>query len=151
MKQCKIIDCLAPAEDGEDFCASCGFVFTSTHKAQDQKGTSVSVGPSGPFHERSQKTPVPMADDLLHAAAGHMTDRASIYDAPGGERSMAKTVVAFNALTGHQLSETHGWIMMALLKIARANQGEFKLDNYEDLIAYTALAGESAIKEAEEA
>ena len=36
---------------------------------------------------------------------------------------------------------------MALLKIARANQGAFRADNYEDLVAYAALAGESAHQE----
>lgn len=39
------------------------------------------------------------APELLQATARHMADRAATYDAAGGERSMARTVVAFNALT----------------------------------------------------
>lgn len=40
------------------------------------------------------------APDLLDAAAGHMRDRAATYDKPEGERSMGKTVQAFNTITG---------------------------------------------------
>lgn len=46
------------------------------------------------------KTPAFSAPDLLDAAAGHMRDRAKTYDKPGGERSMGKTVDAFNTITG---------------------------------------------------
>ena len=84
--------------------------------------------------------------DVLHAAAKHMEDRASTYDTPGGERSMAKTVNMFNALMGGDrfMTTEEGWMFMALLKIVRSQQGAFKLDNYEDLAAYAALAAESA-------
>jgi hypothetical protein len=39
---------------------------------------------------------------LLDAAAGHMRDRAATYDQPGGERSMGRTVSAFNVITGRE-------------------------------------------------
>lgn len=87
-----------------------------------------------------------IAIEILSKAAMHMRDRASTYDAPDGERSMARTVTAFNALTGNQITETDGWFFMALLKIARSNQGEYKADNYEDGTAYMSLAGEAAAK-----
>lgn len=87
------------------------------------------------------------AADYCQAAMGHMVDRATTYDAPAGERSMAKTVAAFNALTGHQLTEEQGWLFMETLKMARSQQGEFKRDNYEDAVAYAALRGEAAEKE----
>ena len=99
--------------------------------------------PSGHSIDQSRN----LAVEMLQAAEKHMTERARTYDAPGGERSMAKTVAAFNALAGKDLSETEGWTFMALLKIARANQGAFRADNYEDLVAYAALAGESAHQE----
>lgn len=86
------------------------------------------------------------AVDILAKAAKHMTDRAASYDAPQGERSMARTVEAFNALTGNQLTEVDGWFFMACLKIARSNQGDYRADNYEDGTAYMALAGEAAAK-----
>jgi len=84
--------------------------------------------------------------DILHAAAQHMEDRASTYDAPEGERSMAKTVQMFNALIGGDqfINTEQGWLFMALLKIVRSQQGDVKMDNYEDLAAYAALAAEAA-------
>lgn len=86
--------------------------------------------------------------DILIAAAKHMQDRADKYDAPGGERSMAKTVHMFNALTGREaLSVEEGWIFMILLKIVRSQQGAFHMDSYEDLAAYAALAAETASEE----
>ena len=84
--------------------------------------------------------------DVLHAAAKHMEDREATYDTPGGERSMEKTVRMFNALMGGDrfMTTEQGWMFMALLKIVRSQQGDFKLDNYEDLAAYAALAAEAA-------
>lgn len=84
------------------------------------------------------------APDLLEAAYKHMSDRAATYDSPEGERSMGKTVEAFNAITGHKLTEEQGWMFMTLLKMVRSTQGDFKSDNYEDAVAYEALRGEAA-------
>jgi hypothetical protein len=42
------------------------------------------------------------APSLLDIAAGHMRDRAATYDQPGGERSMGRTVDAFNIITGRE-------------------------------------------------
>lgn len=84
------------------------------------------------------------APDLLQAAARHMTDRAAIYDAPEGERSMARTVVAFNALTGQHISEAEGWLLLQLLKDARQWQRpDYHADSAEDCIAYAALKAEA--------
>lgn len=86
------------------------------------------------------------AHDFLTKAATHLKDRAVTYDKPEGERSMAKTVEMFNALTDSEITEEQGWKFMALLKLVRSEQGNFKADNYEDLSAYGALAGEAASK-----
>lgn len=86
------------------------------------------------------------AIDILNHAADHMRDRAKTYDKPEGERSMAATVSAFNAVTGHNLTETQGWLIMAILKMVRSQQGAHKADNFEDLTAYSALAGESSAR-----
>ena len=84
------------------------------------------------------------ASDILKRAAQHMEDRAAARDKPEGERSMARTVTAFNALTGHSLSERDGWLFMAVLKAARAcSTASGVADDYEDGAAYFALAGES--------
>lgn len=72
------------------------------------------------------------AHDILQAAAGHMRDRAATYDKPEGERSMGATVAAFRAVTGVGLTETQGWLFMALLKAVRSQQGAYRADSFED-------------------
>lgn len=88
------------------------------------------------------------ASDILEAGIKHLSDRAASYDAPRGERSMAKTVAIFNELIGEKLrerlSEEDGWNFMQILKLVRSKQGKFKADSYEDGAAYAALAGEAA-------
>jgi hypothetical protein len=79
---------------------------------------------------------------ILSKAAGHLADRASTYDSPGGERSMAKTVELFNTLYDLQITEDQGWRFMLLLKLVRSTQGNFKMDNHEDAVAYEALTAE---------
>lgn len=90
------------------------------------------------------------APEFLARGQKHMQDRAATYDAPEGERSMAKTVALFNALVADklnvELSEEDGWNFMQLLKLVRSKQGNFSADNYDDGAAYVALAGEAAAK-----
>lgn len=83
------------------------------------------------------------AIDILIEAADCIGERADQRDTPGGERSMLRAVLTFNALTGHELTEREGWVMMAVLKLARAQAGRHVLDDYIDGAAYIALAGES--------
>jgi hypothetical protein len=86
-------------------------------------------------------------DSLLYAAADLISSRGKERDKAGGERSMARCVNTFNAMTGRDLSEEEGWLFMVYLKHARMQGGAFKRDDYEDAIAYTALQAECAIKE----
>lgn len=87
------------------------------------------------------------APDILTNAAKHMTDRAAQRDQATGERSMLRTITAFNAITGHAVSERDGWLFMAILKAARATTTATGVaDDYEDGAAYFALAGECAMK-----
>lgn len=83
------------------------------------------------------------AVDILNEAAATIGNRAAERDTPQ-ERSMRRTVEAFNALTGHKLTERDGWLFMVVLKAARATAGRHKLDDYLDGAAYMALAGECA-------
>lgn len=85
------------------------------------------------------------ATHLLDEARGCLMQRAVNYDAPEGERSMSKTVAAFNAIHGLGMTEVQGWQFMELLKIVRSSQGEPKSDNFIDGAAYAALAGEAAM------
>ena len=40
-----------------------------------------------------------------------------------------------------------GWLFMAILKMVRSQQGNYRADNYEDLAAYSSLMGEAACEE----
>ena len=82
------------------------------------------------------------ATSILEAGIEHMKARAVTYDSPNGERSMGKTVAAFNTITGHTLSVDQGWLLMVLLKAVRA-QKDKTFDSLEDLVAYSALMGEA--------
>jgi hypothetical protein len=91
-----------------------------------------------------------MADaiDYLDIAASIMRERGATYDSPQGERSMAATVAAFNAITGHKLTEQEGWHFMAVLKMVRQHQkAEFHTDSAIDGVAYLALAAEAGERE----
>lgn len=93
------------------------------------------------------KPATPAAHDFLYAGIKHMEDRAAEYDSPEGERSMAATVEAFNAITGCDLNEVEGWLFMGVLKMVRSQQGgPFKADTYEDWSAFGGLAGEAAAR-----
>ena len=93
------------------------------------------------------EVPLAEAPELLGRAARHMHDRASTYDKPEGERSMGRAVQAFNAITGHSLTEAEGWLFMAMLKAVRSEtRVEPHQDSLEDLIAYAALYAEARSK-----
>lgn len=88
--------------------------------------------------------PALTAVDMLNAAAKHIADRAAAYDKPQGERSMAQTVVAFNAVTGHSITESQGWFFMECLKAVRDfTTAGGHADSQEDRTAYSALGAEA--------
>jgi hypothetical protein len=87
------------------------------------------------------------ADELLSQAARHMNDRAATYDKPEGERSMGRAVQAFNAITGRDLAEPEGWLLLQVLKDVRLfQQPGYHADSAEDCIAYAALKAEAKLK-----
>lgn len=86
--------------------------------------------------------------NLLDNAGRHLHQRAATYDQPEGERSIGRTVRAFNAITSHDLTESEGWLLMALLKMVRDNQRPAPhQDSLEDLVAYAALYAEARLAE----
>lgn len=88
------------------------------------------------------------ASGFLKRAAEIMDQRAKQYDAPAGERSMGKCVAAFNIVTGHNLSESEGWLILQILKDVRQWQNpEYHQDSADDCIAYAALKAEALNKE----
>jgi len=59
---------------------------------------------------------------------------------------MAATVTAYNAVTGQNITEANGWLLMSILKMVRDNQRvEPHTDSVEDLVAYSALYGEARL------
>jgi hypothetical protein len=92
--------------------------------------------------------PKPSAPSLLQKAADHMAERGKQYDKPDGERSMGKAVQAFNAITGRDLSEPEGWLLLQVLKDVRLFQRDgYHADSAEDCIAYAALKAEAKARE----
>jgi hypothetical protein len=94
-----------------------------------------------------QLEPQAGAPGILREAAGTIAERGVQRDAAEtGERSMARCVAAFNGLTGRDLTEKEGWFFMAVLKMARSMNGKTpRRDDFVDLAAYAALAGESVL------
>lgn len=87
-------------------------------------------------------------DTILNQAVQELRQRGTMYDGKGfqgGERSMAKTVEIFKAVTGIEISELDGWRFLMCLKLARSTTGKPKLDTYVDLAGYAGLAGECAL------
>lgn len=88
------------------------------------------------------------ASQLLNKAATIMEQRGAQYDKPEGERSMGRTVAAFNIVTGRDLKESEGWLLLQLLKDVRDRQRSTPHeDSLEDCIAYAALKAEARLLE----
>ena len=88
------------------------------------------------------------ATGFLSKALALLEERGKDYDQPQGERSMGKTVQAFNAITGHTLKESEGWLLLQLLKDVRqwSNPNSYHADSAEDCISYAALKAEALIE-----
>lgn len=84
--------------------------------------------------------------EFLQSAMDVQKERGEQYDKPSGERSMGATVRAFNAITGHTLEESDGWMLMGLLKLVRQAQNPEKYhhDSALDFVAYASLYAEAA-------
>lgn len=138
-------------------CDICGFVHDTIDRAEkcemahaqedvafEGAGANATLGASLDIAPEQKPLPTPQAAELLGRAARHLHDRASTYDKPEGERSMGRTVAAFNAITGRDLTESEGWLFMAVLKQARLfARSDYHSDSAEDGIAYLALLAEA--------
>ena len=81
------------------------------------------------------------AEGFLEEAAQTMRQRGRQYD-NGQERSMGRVIKAFNAITGHDLKEADGWLLMIVLKLVRDQKEHPHRDSLVDAIAYAALRAE---------
>lgn len=99
-------------------------------------------------HDLSAQAPKSIGDIratmILRHAAELIEHRAAQRDQPNGEKTMANTVKAFNAIYGTSLTEVQGWHFMELLKMVRSAYGVYVADDFEDKVAYAALAAEAA-------
>lgn len=87
------------------------------------------------------------AKQILQEGIDTMNERAA-ERGQHEERVMANIVWAFNALTGHDLKVSQGWLFMTVLKAARAENGTmFRKDDYMDGANYFALYGEEVSAE----
>ena len=82
-------------------------------------------------------------------AKATIISRGEERDQPDGERTIPRCVTAFNAITGHSLSNCDGWLFMEILKKCRSVQGRYKYDDYRDGVGYAALRAEEARMEHE--
>jgi hypothetical protein len=83
---------------------------------------------------------------ILTKALDILDERGKEYEQAQGERSMAKTVEIFFAVTRIRLTEYEGWKFMQCLKLARQAVETPKLDSFIDSINYEALAAECALR-----
>jgi hypothetical protein len=136
--------------EGNPYCSQCGddlVFFVACSFCEDRIDI---IGPNGNdgLHYANVMSAPPAIDNtasgFLRRADQIMTERGKTYDQPGGERSMGKTVQAFNAITGLNLTEAHGWLLMECLKNVRQWQRPaFHQDSADDGVAYSALKAEA--------
>ena len=90
------------------------------------------------------------AEDFLRQGADVLAERGKDYDQPQGERSMGKCVRAFNAITGRDLSEAEGWLLLQVLKDVRQwqNPDRYHADSAIDGVSYSALKAEALSQQA---
>lgn len=90
------------------------------------------------------KRPPEAFTEFLQNAIDLEKQRGKDYDSPDGERSAARIAEAFNAITGHDLTESEVWLILTLLKQVRQwSNTAFHRDSAEDQVTYTALMSES--------
>ena len=82
--------------------------------------------------------------DYLRESISIQNERSVDYDSEDGERSMGKTIIAFNAITGYDLTESEGWLLLQLLKDTRQwTSPTLHEDSALDCVSYAALKAES--------
>lgn len=87
------------------------------------------------------------APGILNEASGILSERGQQYDKPEGERSMGATVAAFNTITGRNLTESEGWLLLQILKDVRDRQRAPHRDSLLDCVSYAALKAEARLRE----
>ena len=90
------------------------------------------------------------AKDFLTTANSILDERGREYDRPGGERSMPATCIAFNAITGKNLTLAEGYLFLQIVKDVRQwSRPGIHLDSAIDAISYAALKSEALMESAD--
>lgn len=86
--------------------------------------------------------------EFLKAAIRIQEERGKEYDKPDGERSMAAAVIAYNAITGQNITEANGWLLMQCVKDVRLfNAPGFHQDSALDCTSFSSLKAEAKARE----
>lgn len=100
--------------------------------------------------KQTAKPSTPVSIRILEQAAQIQRDRSATYDQGGtmeGERSMGRTVRAFNIITGRDLSESEGWLLLQILKDVRDRANGPHEDSLVDCTSYSSLKAEARLRE----
>lgn len=83
-------------------------------------------------------------EELIEEIIETLISRGEEYDSAAGERSMGKAVAAFAHITGQDLSEAEGWLLLQLLKDVRQwSKDSYHHDSALDCIGYSLLKAEA--------
>lgn len=126
------------------FCLPCYDIICALLANEEEEATASDL--RSQYGEQLNPAP-PTAEEILEKAARIQVARGAQRDSES-ERSMPKCVEIFAAVTDIDMTESEGWLFMLCLKLARAQQGGYVADDYDDAVGYAALLGESAAKEA---
>lgn len=84
------------------------------------------------------------ANQFLRDAGDTLGDRATTYDAPGGERSAPVAAQVWNLITGKNMTAAEAWLFLQILKDVRQWQRKgYHHDSALDCVAYAALKAEA--------
>jgi hypothetical protein len=129
-------------------CMKCGRKHHWPHSTSFKCGCGYTLTRTDPDLGAAPEGKPKSAADYLGKAQALMIERGKQYDKPEGERSMGKAVMAFNAITGLNIRESEGWLLLQILKDVRQWQNPaFHADSAEDCVAYAALKAEALEQE----
>lgn len=128
--------------------ARCGSTYTQVSPVswRNSWGSVVAIAAMYPREQPKQPAANPRTSvEFLQACIDVQVQRGKEYDQPGGERSMGRCVQAFNAITGKDLTEAEGWLLLQILKDVRQwqNPGRYHEDSALDGVSYSSLKAEA--------
>lgn len=146
--RCTCTQCITARENIviQNLNSKIGAPSTMNDKINVPEDNSKGIHPSGVQAVPTMKVPrLSTPHHFLDAASACLGSRGEQYDSPTGERSMGRTVHAFNAITGHTLTEAEGWLLLQTLKDVRqwATINTIHEDSALDGVAYSALKCEA--------